>query len=102
MSTKAFGWFFLVITIVNIPVILFFGSGTQAGDSRTLTDVFAILSMGNVGQSAYACSSVEMDDFYERDPVGYGYDSTEQLQQYDRYSNMNINCGIGSKIQSLV
>ena len=27
MSTKAFAWFFLVITIINIPVLMFFGMG---------------------------------------------------------------------------
>ena len=49
MSTKAFAWFFFGITIVNIPVIMFFGSGNQAGDMNSLPDIFSILSMGNVG-----------------------------------------------------
>lgn len=102
MSTKAFAWFFLAITVLNIPVIAFFASGNQAGDFNSLPDVFAILSMGNVGQSGFACNSVKMEEFYERDPKAFGYSPREQLQQYQRYSAININCGIGSKINSLL
>jgi hypothetical protein len=102
MSTKAFAWFFFVITIINIPVLLFFGSGNQAGEPQSLTDAFAVLSMGNVGSSGFTCGSVEAQDFYERDPVGIGYDKDEQLKMYDRYSHININCGLGSSIKSLV
>lgn len=101
MSTKAFGWFFLAITVINIPVLAFYASGNQAS-YNSFTDAFSVLSMGNVGQSGFACSSVYMDDFYGRDPKGFGYNPMEQLQQYDRYSNIIINCGIGSKIGSLV
>ena len=93
MSTKAFAWFFLAITVLNIPVIAFFASGNQAGDFNSLPDVFAILSMGNVGQSGFACNSVKMEEFYERDPKAFGYSPREQLQQYQRYSAININCG---------
>lgn len=57
MSTKAFAWFFLIISIFNIPVLVFFGTGNAAGEFNRLTDLFAIMSMGNVGQSGMACNS---------------------------------------------
>ena len=79
MSTKAFAWFFLAITFLNIPVLVFFGSGNSAGEYTTLTDLFAIFSMGNLGQSGYSCDSVKMKDFYERDPAALGYNKREQI-----------------------
>jgi len=77
MSTKAFAWFFLVMSIINIPVYVFFGTGNSAGEFNRLTDVFAILSMGNVGQSGIACNSFRAQELYENDPSALGYNSIE-------------------------
>lgn len=69
MSTKAFAWFFLIISIINIPVFVFFGTGNSAGEFNRLTDLFAILSMGNVGQSGVACNSFKAQELYQNNPI---------------------------------
>lgn len=102
MSTKAFSWFFLALTILNVPIIMFFGSGNAAGEYRQLPDLFSIVSMGNVGQSDYSCGSVNMAELYMKDPKMFGYSATEQIDDYERISQFNLNCGIGSTISGLV
>lgn len=39
---------------------------------------------------------------YVKDPGALGYNAKEQLKEYDRYGKIRVNCGIGSKIKSLV
>ena len=48
MSTKALAWFFFFVTLVNIPVFMFFYNGSQSGTS-VIDSVFARFSLGNVG-----------------------------------------------------
>lgn len=65
----------------------FFGMGNSAGEFNSLTDVFAILSMGNVGQSGFACASVKWNDLYEMNPGQHmGYGAKEQRDQYESSS----------------
>lgn len=101
MSTKAFSCFFLLLTILNLPVLIFFGTGNSAGEYERFTDIFAILSMGNVGQSGFSCSGVKVKNMFEKDPASGGYNDREQLRFYNRESYISINCGIGSKIKGL-
>ena len=50
MSTKALAWFFLFLTLINIPVLLFYSKGNVNSErSDTGKDVFAYLSLGNIG-----------------------------------------------------
>lgn len=39
---------------------------------------------------------------YVKDPGALGYNAKEQEKEYERYGKIRINCGIGSKIKSLV
>ena len=56
MSTKALAWFFLFLTLINIPVLLFYSKGNVNSErSDTGKDVFAYLSLGNIGQSSDSC-----------------------------------------------
>ena len=77
MSTKAFAWFFLALTIINLPVIACFGTGNASGEFNRFPDLFSILSMGNVGQSDYSCDSVNVNELYEKDPLMYQYSPSE-------------------------
>lgn len=77
MSTKAFAWYFLFMTILNIPVLVFFGTGNSAGEFNKFTDLFAILSMGNVGQSGQACNTFNGQELYENNPAALGYNAAE-------------------------
>lgn len=56
MSTKALAWFFLFLTILNIPVLLFYSKGNVSSErAETGKDIFAYLSLGNIGQSSDSC-----------------------------------------------
>jgi hypothetical protein len=56
MSTKALAWFFLFLSIVNIPILLFYSKGNiNAERSESGKNWFAALSLGNIGQSTSAC-----------------------------------------------
>lgn len=50
MSTKALAWFFLAISILNIPVLMFYYKGNNdSSASQAVDGIFAKLSLGNVG-----------------------------------------------------
>lgn len=54
MTTKSLAILFLILSILNIPVYLFYYTGNEKGslDYETkLQDIFAKLSLGNIGQS---------------------------------------------------
>ena len=50
MTTKALGYLFLYLTILNIPVYLFYYSGNMTKVTN-VTENFSKLSLGNIGQS---------------------------------------------------
>ena len=101
MSTKAFSWFFFFLTVINLPVMIFFGTGNSAGEYERFTDIFAILSMGNVGQSGWTCSGVKVNQLYQKNPAEGGFNDKEQYDFYQRESSISLNCGFGSKIKGL-
>ena len=55
MSTKAMSWFFLYITLLSIPIMVFYAK-SGITQSSAIDSVFARLSLGNVGEGGYACS----------------------------------------------
>lgn len=67
MSTKAYAWFFLFLTILNIPVMLFYVLGNDSTEIKIegFTDIFALLSMGNIGQTGFACGGLDMTNAYQ-------------------------------------
>ena len=73
MSTKALSCFFIFLTILNIPVIGFYYLGNSSDNQISqFTDIFALTSMGNVGQSGYSCGEVNVKNVYEKDPTEFG------------------------------
>jgi len=68
MSTKALSCFFLFLTILNVPVMAFYLSGNDSPvEYETVTDLFALTSMGNVGQTGFTCNGIDMTVAYEKD-----------------------------------
>jgi hypothetical protein len=60
MSTKMMGWFFLFLFLFNVPVMFFYyncvnNSGIQSL-SGGVSQMFSMLSIGNVGQSGLTCN----------------------------------------------
>jgi len=51
-GTKSMSWLFLILTIINIPVYMFFYSSNPASAQLlSLADYFAATSLGNLGES---------------------------------------------------
>jgi hypothetical protein len=59
MTHKALTYLFLFFFAINIPLIFFYakGSGRPAEDPK-FTDIFAKISLGNLGTSDYTCSNI--------------------------------------------
>ena len=56
MFTKSMGWFFLFISILNLPVLYFFWVGNPDGaEMSATTDAFARMTLGNIGQDSIGC-----------------------------------------------
>jgi len=58
MSHKALLWLFLFLFAINVPLMFFYarGSGTAEIANPKFTDIFAKISLGNLGTSDYTCS----------------------------------------------
>ena len=61
MTTKAMGWFFFFISILNLPVLYFYYTGNQDNteNSVTMGNTFARLTLGNIGQDSITCGSFD-------------------------------------------
>lgn len=55
LSTKAFAWFFLFLTVLNIPVFMFYYFGRDK--ASTGSSIFTDFSLGNVGSSHVVCGT---------------------------------------------
>lgn len=65
LSTKAMAWFFFFLTIINLPLFYFYYNGTMVdqnsqGGPTKFDDNFVKLSLGNIGQSSYACGDANL------------------------------------------
>lgn len=67
MTQKAFAYLFAVFIVINSPLFFYYSTGgqgattdDQGSDGAQFTDVFAQLSLGNLGVSGYACSNVNI------------------------------------------
>lgn len=60
ISAKTLAWFFVVLTILNVPTYMFFYKSNQTANCSTsdLQGCFDKLSMGSIGQSEIACATV--------------------------------------------
>lgn len=64
-TSKALTILFLILTIVNLPMFIFFNSGRSPSNgltqsTATLPNIFYKLSIGNLGEDEISCSSTEM------------------------------------------
>lgn len=60
MTTKSLVWLFLLLSIINIPIYMIYCRGNMNSGAQQSTfdfqHVFALSSLGNIGQSQAACS----------------------------------------------
>jgi len=59
MSTKALSIFFCFVTLLNIPVFIFFSQGNKSSNS-IMNSLFGTLSLGNIGEGGNSCGQVEI------------------------------------------
>ena len=51
-------WFFLILTILNLPLLAINFMGNDSDKSAlTSTNLFTKISLGNIGHSTYSCNS---------------------------------------------
>ena len=56
MSTKSLACLFFILTIINIPVYMFYFNSNPASNTiSTPQDYFNAMSLGNIGESTYSC-----------------------------------------------
>lgn len=91
MSTRAMAWLFFFLTIINLPAYAYYYKGTSSdADGETtlnqasaFTDYFKLLSLGNVGQSSYACAFSNFAEIKNQEDHSYNQD-------------VHLSCGLGS------
>jgi hypothetical protein len=95
ISTRAMAWLFFALTIINIPVFAFYYNGTSTRahkiDKSELVfgDYFAMLSLGNIGQSAFSCGNTN-------------FSQIEADKNFETYANIELSCGYGSQLGKLL
>lgn len=65
LTQKAFAWLFLVLFLLNMPLMFFYAKGSgdpalQGPQSFQFTDLFAYISLGNMGVSDYTCANLNV------------------------------------------
>ena len=61
MSTKSMALLFAILSILNIPVYMFyFQSNPMQAHNPKIQDFFSALSLGNIGQTTQACDTVNL------------------------------------------
>lgn len=58
MSTRAMTILFAVLSIMNIPLFIFYYSGSRQAE-QGFDDIFLKLSLGNAGSSSYTCGEYD-------------------------------------------
>jgi hypothetical protein len=60
MSANSLGCFFMLLTILNLPIYLFYYQSNDFHSSNIAKDYFTRLSLANVANTQYACDSVNI------------------------------------------
>lgn len=58
--------------------------------------------MGNVGQTGFTCNEANLKNVFEKDKTHWGNVAKFQATQYKTVTDINLNCGLGSKIGKLI
>lgn len=59
MTTKALSWFFFLMTILNIPVFIFYYAGNVDAKSGASSDSYFVkMSLGNIGSNSFSCENL--------------------------------------------
>ena len=94
---KAFAYLFIIYAIMNFPLMLFYvnGAGPIAKarvQSTQFTDVFAKLSIGNLGISDFTCSNFNMADKHQTLTFTCPYGTVRELYEFGMQKRDNETC----------
>ena len=90
MSTKALGYFFLLLTILNIPLFLFYNWGYQEeANAITATNIFSRLSIGNIGTDSLTCSETNLFQ------IEQAKSTSSDAQFLSQFTKANLTCHMG-------
>jgi len=64
MNVNALMYFFVFLTIVNIPLMVVFANGTSLSTNRGINSAFVSLSLGNLGGRTDSCSQINLRSLY--------------------------------------
>ena len=90
ISTRAFSWFFVFLTIVNIPIFLFYSiSNSDASQGESYQSIFSYFSLGNVGSNDFSCETMDLANVIDMKNNGA---SAEELY-FEQVAELE--CGMG-------
>lgn len=93
-TTKSLCLLYLWLAIINIPVYTFFYNGREVKSNAEISkfqDYFALLSLGNIGQSSFSCSETNWNidnDMVMSCPSG----TLGELELFGISKNNNATC----------
>lgn len=82
-TNKALFWLFLFLTIINLPLMIFYFNGN--GDSYVLPGFVGFLgrlTLGNMGTSGYTCNSVNIATYQKTMYLACKYGTMSELYQF--------------------
>ena len=94
MSQKALFYLFILLSLVNIPLFLFYlrGNGGQGAVEVNLVTTFGFLSMGNLGDSKHICSSINVGNYEKNFDFSCKYGTMKELTEYGLQRVDNQSC----------
>lgn len=90
MSTRAMTILFAVLSVMNIPLFMFYYSGSKQAE-QGVDDIFLKFSLGNAGSSSYTCDQYDFKKF-----------GNTQALVLDKPFQVELKCGVGSYLGNLL
>jgi hypothetical protein len=90
MVTKALGWLFFILTLVNGPIFFFYYTKSSP---QTVYDFFGMLSLGNVGSVREACGEANLAvTSIEGLTLACSYGTLETLKNFGLSNSADSSC----------
>jgi hypothetical protein len=94
-TMKALFYLFLIFTIISIPLIVIFVNGSGPSDEYKggqFTNIFGKLSLGNIGNSDHACSSINFANYEKEFDLKCPYGQMTELTAFGLQRIDNQTC----------
>jgi len=95
LSTKAFAYFFVFLTILHIPIFRFYYYGREGADEGSSGSFFTDYSLGNIGSSHVVCGVSRYAG------VIYGYNIGND-DWFDSNKTISLACSDGAVLGDII